>query len=225
MPYLGAPFVEEGNLDGLLAAIEVVERKNPRILLHGHEPLTRLFGSVETLARLKPRLAWLRDEVLAAIRRGDDRASVQQANLIPPGLLEEGARVQLPYLVLRENVINRLFDQNVGYWQANLDGVDYLGDADRGSLLVDYLGVSERQLASAVERMIADGRPELAASALRWAKNRFPGSERLQRSERLAHLKLMEKYQEFSPFKVIVYSGAIGMQLPQMGRDGVEQAR
>src|SRR4029450_975472 len=91
MPYLGAPFVEEGNLDGLLAAIEVVERKNPRILLHGHEPLTRLFGSVETLARLKPRLAWLRDEVLAAIRRGDDRASVQPANLIPPGLLENGA--------------------------------------------------------------------------------------------------------------------------------------
>ncbi len=127
MPYLGAPFVEEGNLDGLLAAIDVVERKNPRILLHGHEPLTRLFGSVETLARLKPRLAWLRDEVLARIRRGEDRAAIQQANLIPPGLLEDGAEVELPFLLLRENVINRLYDQNVGYWQPDLEGVDYLG--------------------------------------------------------------------------------------------------
>src|SRR5439155_7587124 len=87
MPYLGAPFVEEGNFDGLLSAIDVVGRKSPRILLHGHEPLTRLFGSVDTLVRLKPHLAWLRGEVVAAIRRGEDRAAIQQANLIPPGLL------------------------------------------------------------------------------------------------------------------------------------------
>jgi hypothetical protein len=125
-------------------------------------------------------------------------------------------------LVLRENVINRLYDQNVGYWQPDLEGMDYVGDADRGSMLVDYLAVSEKQLADAVDRMIADGRAELAASALRWAKNRFPRSEALDRSERLVYLKLMEKYQEFNPFKVIVYAGQIGMQLPQMGPDGAQ---
>jgi glyoxylase-like metal-dependent hydrolase (beta-lactamase superfamily II) len=222
MPYLGAPFVEEGSFDGLLSSIDLVERKNPRVLLHGHEPLNRVFGSVETLVRLKPRLAWLRDEVLAAIRRGEGRAALQQANLIPPGLLEDGAPTEFAYLVLRENVINRLYDQNVGYWQPDLEGMDYVGDADRGSMLVDYLAVSEKQLADAVDRMIADGRPELAASALRWAKNRFPGSEALDRSERLAYLKLMEKYQEFNPFKLIVYAGQIGMQLPQMGPDGAQ---
>jgi len=222
MPYLGAPFVEEGNLDGLLAAIDVVAQKNPRILLHGHEPLTRVFGSVDTLVRLKPHLTWLRGEVLAAIRRGDDRAAVQQANLIAPGLLEDGARVQLPYLILRENVIDRLYDQNVGYWQPDLEGVDYLGSADRGALLVDYLGVSESQLARAAERMIADGRPELAASALHWAKGRFPNSPRLDRSERIAYLKLMEKYQEFNPFKFIVYSGESGTRLAQMTPAGAE---
>jgi glyoxylase-like metal-dependent hydrolase (beta-lactamase superfamily II) len=221
MPYLGAPFVEEGSFDGLLSAIDVVERKNPRVLLHGHEPLTRIFGSVETLVRLKAHLAWLRTEVLAAIRRGDGRATVQQANLIPPGLLD-GAGGELAYLVLRENVINRLYDQNVGYWQPDLEGMDYLNDADRGSMLVDYLAVSEKQLVDAIDRMVVDGRAELAASALRWAKNRFPGSEALDRSERIVYLKLMEKYQEFNPFKVIVYAGQIGMELPQMGPDGAE---
>ncbi len=40
MPYLGAPFVEEGDLQGLLDAIDIVVQKNPRYLLHGHEPLT-----------------------------------------------------------------------------------------------------------------------------------------------------------------------------------------
>src|SRR5262245_7242651 len=87
MPYLGAPFVEEGNLDGLLDAIDIVVQKNPRYLLHGHEPLTHNFASPLMLANLKIYLAWLKDQVLAAIRRGDERASIQQANLIPPGLL------------------------------------------------------------------------------------------------------------------------------------------
>lgn len=51
-----------------------------------------------------------------------------------------------PYLLLREHVIDRLFAQNTGYWQADLQGVDHLGRADRAELLVDYLHLSERQL-------------------------------------------------------------------------------
>src|SRR5215471_11654983 len=103
MPYLGAPFVEEGSLDGLLAAIDVVVQKSPRYLLHGHEPLTRLFASPVMLANLKSHLAWLGEQVLAAIRRGDERATIQQANLIPPGLLTGDPDVQQPYIVMREN--------------------------------------------------------------------------------------------------------------------------
>jgi len=216
MPYLGAPFVEEGSLDGLLDAIDVAAKRNPRILLHGHEPLTRLFGDVDTLVRLRPHLAWLRDQVLAAIGRGEARATIQQANLIPPGLLESGGRVELPYLVLRENVINRLYDQNVGYWQPDLQGMDSLGRDDRASLLVDYLGVSEGQLAKAVARMVADGRYELAASVLDWTRGRFPASEALADAERLAYSKLAEKYQEFNPFKFIIYSAKSGLETPQM---------
>src|SRR6266852_1888118 len=50
MPYLGAPFVEEGDLQGLMDAIDIVVQKNPRYLLHGHEPLTRNFASASMLA-------------------------------------------------------------------------------------------------------------------------------------------------------------------------------
>jgi len=52
MPYLGAPFVEEGDFQGLLDAIDVVVEKHPRYLLHGHEPLTRNFTSASLLAQL-----------------------------------------------------------------------------------------------------------------------------------------------------------------------------
>ena len=36
---------------GLLDAIDIVVQKNPRHLLHGHEPLTRLFASPAMLAQ------------------------------------------------------------------------------------------------------------------------------------------------------------------------------
>ena len=45
MPYLGAPFAEEGDLQGLLDAIDVIVKRNPQYLLHGHEPITRNFSS------------------------------------------------------------------------------------------------------------------------------------------------------------------------------------
>jgi glyoxylase-like metal-dependent hydrolase (beta-lactamase superfamily II) len=214
MPYLGAPFVEEGNLEGLLDAIDIVVQKHPRYLLHGHEPLTRLFASPSMLSNLKPHLAWLHEYTVAAIRRGDERATIQQANLIPPGLVAGDPDVHLPYLLMREHVINRLYDQQVGYWQPDLQGVDYLSHADRGSILIDYLGVSERQLVKATERMIADGKYELAATTLDWTKGRFAGSTSLAAVERLTYLKLMEKYQEFDPFKFIIYSGRIGIETP-----------
>jgi len=218
MPYLGAPFVEEGDFQGLLDAIDIVVQKHPRQLLHGHEPLTRNFASWAMLVQLKTDLGWVREQVLSAIRRGDERAVIHQANLIPPDLLSGNPDVYLPYLILREHVIDRLYDQNVGYWQADMQGVDHLGRADRAELLVDYLGLSEKQLAKTVERLAADGKYELAASLLESCRSRFEHSESVAKAERLVYLKLMEKYQNTDPFKFILYSAKIGEQTPQMAR-------
>src|SRR5262249_18723674 len=158
MPYLGAPFVEEGSFQGLLDAIDILIAKNPQHLLHGHEPLTRNFAPVAMLAQLKGDLIWLRAQVLESVRRGDERSSIHQANLIPPDLLAGRPDVFQPYIILREHVIDRLYDQNIGYWEPDLRGLDHLGAADRAELLVDYLGLSERQITKAVERMAADGK-------------------------------------------------------------------
>jgi hypothetical protein len=56
---------------------------------------------------------------------------------------------------------------------------------------------------------VADGKHELAAELLRWTRPRFPASARMEAVRRLVHLKLMEKYQEFNPFKFILYAGQI----------------
>jgi glyoxylase-like metal-dependent hydrolase (beta-lactamase superfamily II) len=216
MPYLGAPFAEEGDFQGLLDAIDVVVENHPQHLLHGHEPLTRNFASASMLAQLKTDLVWLHEQVLTAVRRGDERAAIHQANLIPPGLLGGPPEVYQPYLILREHVIDRLYDQNVGYWQPDLQGLDHLGRSDRAELLVDYLGISEKQLVKTVDRLAADGKYEMAASLLESSGSRFEPSTSVARAKRLVYLKLMEANQNTDPFKFIIYSGKIGEQIPQM---------
>ena len=221
MPYFGAPFTEEGSIDGLLTTIEEIDALQPRYLLHGHEPLTRIFASTEMLNDLRVQLIWLRNEVLRAIREGKGRGDIQQANLIPPTLARSPTSVHLAFLLMRENMINRVFDQRSGYWENGLQGLDALTDADYGTALAEYLGVSEGQLAAAVERMQGDGRHELAAALLRWTHSRFPESPRLAAAHRSTHLKLMEKYQEFNPFKFILYAGQINQTTAQISKDSI----
>ena len=223
MPYLGAPFAPEGSFDGLLGAIDQLHTLKPLHLLHGHEPLTRVFSSTAMLDDLRIQLAWLRNEVLKAMRAGAERGVIQQANLMPPTLSSSSSDVHLAYLLIRENMINRLFQQNSGYWQNGLHGLDALTDADYGAALVDYLGLSDKQIVSAAERMIKDGKHELSAAILRWAHTRSPESTALSASRRLAYLKLMEKYQEFNPFKFIVYGSQIDQPVAQTNATPVPQ--
>jgi alkyl sulfatase BDS1-like metallo-beta-lactamase superfamily hydrolase len=122
----------------------------------------------------------------------------------------------LPYFLLREHVIDRLYDQNVGYWEANLQGLDHPGKADRGALLVDYLGLSARQIATAADRLMVDGKYAMAASLLDTVEARFPNSGALRTAKRLAYLKLMEQHQNTDPFKFIIYAGKIREQTPQI---------
>jgi glyoxylase-like metal-dependent hydrolase (beta-lactamase superfamily II) len=225
MPYLGAPFVEEGDLKGLFDAIDEIVARSPQHLLHGHEPLTRNFSSTLILGHLKTDLTWLQDQVLAAIRRGDDRAAIHEANLIPPDFLATQPDAYQPYYILREHVIDRIYDQNVGYWEANLQGLAHPTRADRAELLVDYLGLSESQIVKAADRLSSDGRYAMAAELLETAEPKFANSEALKRAKRFAYMKLMEKNQNTDPFKFIIYSSKVGEQTPQINPQNVNQTQ
>jgi glyoxylase-like metal-dependent hydrolase (beta-lactamase superfamily II) len=225
MPYLGAPFDEDGDLQGLFDAIDVIVSRDPQHMLHGHEPITRNFTSPLILSHLKTDLAWLRDQVLTAIRRGDERAAIHESNLIPPDFLTTQPDAHQPYYILREHVIDRIYDQNVGYWEANLQGLAHPSRADRAELLVDYLDLSEAQIVKAADRLAADGRYAMAAELIETAQAKFPGSESLKRAKRFAYLKLMEKNQNTDPFKFIIYSAKAGEQTPQINADDVKDTR
>jgi hypothetical protein len=163
---------------------------------------------------LKPHLQWLHQEALKSIRHWKDRAAIHHQNLMPPTIRQD-PEVQLPFLVMRENVINRLYDQNIGCWQPDLQGMDHLSQEEFGSLLTRYLGLSEGELANAIERMLHSGDHELAARTTTWALTQFPSNQKLQALKDIAFLKLKEKYQEFNPFKFIIYSQSVH-ETPQL---------
>ena len=214
MPYIGAPFLEEGNIEGLLEAIETVVSLNPKYLLHGHEALTRNFGPASMLATLKIDLEWLYNETLKAIRSGISRPGIHDLNLIPPQLRSH-PEVQFVYLILRENVINRVYDQNIGYWEGDLTGMDHLSMEDYGIMLDHYLGVSKNKLIDAIGKMIQSGDHELASKTAGWALKQYD-SEALKELKRTALLKLKEKYQFTNPFKHIIYSEITGHETRQL---------
>ena len=69
MPYLGQPFTDEGSPEGLLEALAFIDRLRPRLLIHGHPPLTDLLTAA-AVTGLMAALTQLHGEVLDAIRRG-----------------------------------------------------------------------------------------------------------------------------------------------------------
>ncbi len=215
MPYMGAPFVEEGNIPGLFKAIDIAVNYKPKVLLHGHRPLTFIFNSTTRLAKLKRQLKWLYTETKKSISMGMSRSAIHKSNLIPPFLLKD-PDMHVIYLVARENFINRVYDKRIGYWELNLNGMDHLGQNDFGTLLTHYLGLNEGQIGDAVEKMIRSGDYELAARTLSWSQTQYPESLKLKKLKRQAYLKLKEKYSTFNPFKFIIYSGMIQDDTPQI---------
>lgn len=214
MPYLGAPFVHEGDLPGLYEAIGTLASLHPTHILHGHEPLTRMFNSTAMLEQVRDDLEWLEGRVESAMQLGAVRADIHQANLVPPALLSGAHDTAVPYLVLREHVIDRIFSQHAGYWQADLQGLDHLGRADQADLLLHYLGRSESQILDAARQLVADGKYELAARLLDACRERLGQSKEFAATERTVYLKLMEKNQNDDPFKFILYANKAGMQVP-----------
>ena len=210
MPYLGAPFLNEGSLDGLFAAIDTATALRPRYILHGHEPLTRLYDSSSVLSEMKQHLKWLKDETLNQLgRENANRAALHHLNLMPPGI-GKSPKLQIPYLVMRENVINRLYDQFAGYWQTDLGGLDHLSAGEYGALLSRYLGITERRVTEAVAEMTERGDYELSARVIGWAETQYPNSAEIAALKTKTFRKLRERYQETNPFKFIIYSEVIG---------------
>ncbi|MEM9462346.1 MAG: MBL fold metallo-hydrolase [Myxococcota bacterium] len=204
MPYLGAPFVAEGSADGLLATIDTILELEPSLLVHGHPPLTDAW-TIEILPAFRDAMVEIRDHTLRGIIDGRDVAEIVRDAPFPE-LLREHPDAVIPVFVVRRQFIQRLHRARTGYWQPGGEGLT-LATEDEWAVAMDLLaGHDEAQWVAAVTSLVSRGDLPLAWRFARRGLVAHPGSVALEALRLRALDGLRQKYQQFNPFKFIVFS-------------------
>jgi glyoxylase-like metal-dependent hydrolase (beta-lactamase superfamily II) len=213
MPYIGAPFMEEGNPVGLADAIATLKALAPKRILHGHEGINRLFPTGEVLFGMEAPIRWLVRETEARLAQGQTKEAILHANLTPEQHFAGRPELELPYIVIREHLIKRVADLKLGYWQVGITGADDLTPKELGSVLVHYAGLDLDDQASLIESMVEAGDHALALRTVDTLLAHAPDDARLRAARRTALLGLIEQEQVLDAFKFIWYSGEAGFEL------------
>ena len=202
MPYLGAPFTEEGNPEALLETIDTILSLSPRKLIHGHVPLTRLW-KVEQLPALRAGLAALVSQVNQNIKQGKALHQTLNADILPMELTTDPNAV-LPFLVMREGLIKRLYDLRTGYWQPGGRGVETLSDRDWGRALAASAG--EAGIVEGVRSLMRTGEAAMPYRMVEIGLLEYPNSEQLKELSAELLQRLRSVNHQTNPFKFILYS-------------------
>ncbi|HET9157031.1 MAG TPA: MBL fold metallo-hydrolase, partial [Myxococcaceae bacterium] len=147
MPYFGAPFEAEGSVEGLIDAITLLRSLHPKLLIHGHTPLTENF-TVKALEPLEIGLRSVYRDALNSLHDGVPLSEALGRNLVPAEL-EASPDVVPAFLLMRENAIKRLYQQLTGYWKADREGMEVFSAKDQAAVL----------------DLVAEGNPERLARA------------------------------------------------------------
>jgi glyoxylase-like metal-dependent hydrolase (beta-lactamase superfamily II) len=211
MPYLGAPFVAEGSADGLFEVIALIRSLQPRVLVHGHPPLTDLF-TVDAMPAIETALRELHQRIRTAIGEGRTLVEILHANVLPASLREHPASV-LPYLVMRENFVKRVYHQSTGYWKPDGEGMEVLAPGEWAAALDLLGGHREDAFIGSVRGLAERGDDVLALKIAQLGLVRYPGSEALATLRRRVLDNLRARHQQLNPFKFIIYSEWAGAEL------------
>jgi glyoxylase-like metal-dependent hydrolase (beta-lactamase superfamily II) len=215
MPYLGQPFAGEGSPDGLLEALSFIGSLRPRLLIQGHATLTESF-TAEAVPGLQAALTQLHGEVLHGIRHGRALPDIlAQASL--PAVLREHPAAVVPYLVTRDHFTERLYHQRTGYWQPGGTGLEPATAAGHAAALDLLAGGREEQFAAAATALIGQGDHALALQIIEPGLLCHPASNTLPRLRATALHRLMERHQQFDPFKFLIYAELAGAEIGPVG--------
>lgn len=217
MPQLGAPFLPEGSAEGLFETLALIQRLAPRLLIHGHTVLTENIGP-DVLPGLDAALREVHGQVLQAIREGTTLVEILEQNLLPGGLRAHPSAV-VPFVVMRDNFIQRLYHQRTGYWQPDGEGIEPVSPAEWAAALDLLAGGKERAFVRSARILLDQGDAALALKLIDLGRQRHPASESLARLRKRALDRLRERNQQLNPFKFIVYSGLAGAELPPLPED------
>ena len=212
MPYLGAPFVAEGSAEGLFETTALIRSLQPRMLVHGHPPLTDIF-TVEALPAIEAALQELHQRVRTAVSEGRTLAEILHGNILPASLREHPKAV-VPYLVVRDNFVKRVYHQSTGYWKPDGEGMEVLAPKEWAAALDLLGGQREDAFVRTVRGLAEHGDDVLALKLADLGLVRYPSSEALTTLRHRALDTMRLRHQQMSPFKFIIYSEWAGAELP-----------
>ena len=211
MPQLGAPFLPEGSAEGLFETLGLIQRLEPRHLIHGHTPLTENIGP-ESIPGLKAALRDLLGQVLQAIRDGRTLVEILDRNYLPASLESHPSSV-VPFLLMRDNLIQRVYHQRTGYWKPDGEGVEQFAPGEWAAALDLLAAGKERAFARSATSLLNQGNAALALKLIELGQQSHPSSRSLPRLRRQALDRLRERYQQLHPFKFILYSELAGAEV------------
>lgn len=211
MPYFGAPFLPEGSPEQFFETLSLIRSLGPRLLVHGHPPLTELF-TVQALPGLEAALHELYDRTRQAIGEGRTVAEILTQNILPATLRQHQSLV-LPYLVMRENFIKRLHAQRTGYWKPDGEGIEVVAPNEWAAALNLLAGERESAFVRSVRSLIEQGDYAVALKLADVGRVNYPASDALAGLRRQALDGLRARNQQLNPFKFIIYSEWAGASL------------
>ncbi len=211
MPYLGAPFLPEGSAEGLFETVAAIRALNPRLLIHGHPPLTALF-TTRNLPALEAALRELYERVRQRIAEGRTLAEILAENTLPATLRDAPGAV-VPFLVVRENFVKRVHHQRTGYWKPDGEGIEVFPPKAWANALNLLAGRDERAFVRSARQLLDQGDYGLASKLLDLGLLNYPASRALLDLRRETLNRLRARHQQLNPFKFIVYSEWSGAEL------------
>lgn len=211
MPYFGAPFLPEGSPEGFFEMVALIRALSPRLLIHGHPPLTENF-TVEALPGLEAALHELYQQTLRGLGEGRTLVEILHQSILPASLREH-PNALLPYLVMRDNFIKRVHHQRSGYWKPDGEGMEVLAPKEWAAALNLLAGERESAFVRSAQTLLGQGDHVLALKLADVGLVSYPGSEALAILRRQALDGLRAKHQQLNPFKFIIYSEWAGAAL------------
>src|SRR5262249_37559165 len=171
--------------------------------------------TIETLPGLTAALRDLYERIRQSLRDGETLVEILQRNHLPAVLQAHPAAV-IPFMVIRENAIKRLYHQRSGYWQPDGEGMEQLAPREWAAALDLLAGGQEATFVRGAETLLGGGDYALALKLCDLGLLSHPTSTALPGLRRQALDRLRERHQQLSPFKFIIYSDLAGAELPPL---------
>jgi len=123
-----------------------------------------------------------------------------------PASLRDAPNAVLPFLVIRDNFIQRVVHQRTGYWKPDGDGIEVVAPRDWAGALNLLAGGQESAFVRSAQTLLEQGDAGLALRLTDLGLLSHPASRAPPELRRQALDRLRTRHQNINPFKFIVYS-------------------